>query len=287
MKKLVVVLWCFAGILLGVGVAGDITQWWEHYPFLTNIVSSLAAACFGVPVALVAIQQVYEYQATVKAERTAARRIHALTSGIQSGVDALVAHVERDGGLVRLAFNVKNDLYDVKELSRERISLTRVLNRDDRMEVRSLIEKLDSINETMEQRFGARYVGYHRRLEDQWEELQAEVSATPATTPLSVATRRRFTALLEATSIDGVRLSQQLNDCVMKLWEACDRGEVGAADSAAFQNANSSLKRIRKPIQEVIKAIPVLEDLRDEAQAILVGRETPERESAQGPTPSE
>jgi ABC-type xylose transport system permease subunit len=45
-----------AGVaLLVVGILGDSQGWWQSRPFLTNIVSTLAGACFGLPVLLLQI----------------------------------------------------------------------------------------------------------------------------------------------------------------------------------------------------------------------------------------
>lgn len=47
------------------GAIGDSNGFWVERPFLTNLVSSLAGASFGIPVAILVLQQVSMRQAKV------------------------------------------------------------------------------------------------------------------------------------------------------------------------------------------------------------------------------
>jgi hypothetical protein len=72
-----------AGVLLGVlGAVGDAAGVWSRFPFLTNLASSLTAALFGLPVALVVVQRLLQVQ-TEANERAAAwhlamRSVHSM-----------------------------------------------------------------------------------------------------------------------------------------------------------------------------------------------------------------
>jgi hypothetical protein len=64
-----------AGVLLGVlGAVGDAAGVWSRFPFLTNLASSLTAALFGIPVALVVVQRLLQLQTDAN-DRAAARHL--------------------------------------------------------------------------------------------------------------------------------------------------------------------------------------------------------------------
>jgi hypothetical protein len=76
LRVLWLVLWGVGAVLLGSGWWADQTGFWSSKPFLTNVFSSLTAAMFGVPLALVVLQRVGLAQAEV-VEARAARRLAA------------------------------------------------------------------------------------------------------------------------------------------------------------------------------------------------------------------
>ncbi len=47
-------------VLVGVGILGDAWGWWQSRPFLTNILSTMVGACFGLPLAIVVLRRVIE-----------------------------------------------------------------------------------------------------------------------------------------------------------------------------------------------------------------------------------
>ncbi len=53
-----VVMWILAVLGTGAGAAGDLGGWWDRWPFLTNLLSSLVGALFGVPIALIVLQRI-------------------------------------------------------------------------------------------------------------------------------------------------------------------------------------------------------------------------------------
>lgn len=58
---------------VAVGVLGDANAWWDNQPFLTNLVSSMASALFGIPLALVVFQRLTAAQADRLEKRAADR----------------------------------------------------------------------------------------------------------------------------------------------------------------------------------------------------------------------
>ena len=69
-------LWGAGVLLLGLGQWGDQAGFWSSKPFVTNVFSSLTAALFGVPLALIVLQRLGVTQAEA-VEARAARRLAA------------------------------------------------------------------------------------------------------------------------------------------------------------------------------------------------------------------
>lgn len=72
-----------AGVVLVVlGLVGDLAGFWSDLPFLTNLVSALTGALFGVPVAIVVVQRLLQAQADASdlaaAWRLATRSAHEM-----------------------------------------------------------------------------------------------------------------------------------------------------------------------------------------------------------------
>ncbi|GAA1828174.1 hypothetical protein GCM10009682_54110 [Luedemannella flava] len=57
MRRLALTMWLGALAMTALGVVGDLLRWWEHLQFVMNLVSSLAGALFGLPVALIYLQR--------------------------------------------------------------------------------------------------------------------------------------------------------------------------------------------------------------------------------------
>jgi hypothetical protein len=76
LRVLWLVLWSAGVVLLGLGWWGDEVGFWSSKPFITNVFSSLTAALFGVPIALVVVQRLGVTQAEA-VEARAARRLAA------------------------------------------------------------------------------------------------------------------------------------------------------------------------------------------------------------------
>ncbi|MFI5593142.1 hypothetical protein ACIA5G_49405 [Amycolatopsis sp. NPDC051758] len=69
-------LWSAGAVLLGLEWWGDQARFWSSKPFVTNVFSSLTAALFGVPLALIVLQRLGVTQAEA-VEARAARRLAA------------------------------------------------------------------------------------------------------------------------------------------------------------------------------------------------------------------
>lgn len=99
----VVVTLLAAGVALGVlGAVGDAAGFWSRLPFLTNLASSLTAALFGLPVALVVVQRLLQVQAEANdraaAWRLATRSAHHLrvAAGALPSLDRLTARYDAE-----------------------------------------------------------------------------------------------------------------------------------------------------------------------------------------------
>jgi hypothetical protein len=57
-RVLSAVMWLLGAGLVVLGWIGDSRGWWKDRPFLTNLVSSLTAALFGIPFALVILERI-------------------------------------------------------------------------------------------------------------------------------------------------------------------------------------------------------------------------------------
>lgn len=77
----------FTGALLvEIGFFVDLAGAWQRYPFLVNIVSGMASACFGIPLALAVLSHLLrrqeDYSATLKRRRSAAAAAKQLSGAV-------------------------------------------------------------------------------------------------------------------------------------------------------------------------------------------------------------
>ncbi|MBT2422482.1 hypothetical protein J7F01_31115 [Streptomyces sp. ISL-22] len=75
-----VALWAVGVVLLGLGWWGDSAGFWADKAFATNVFSSVTAAAFGVPLALVVLNRVAMIQAEA-VEARAGRRLAMRVAG--------------------------------------------------------------------------------------------------------------------------------------------------------------------------------------------------------------
>ncbi|MBQ1021407.1 hypothetical protein KBX71_26475 [Micromonospora sp. D93] len=71
MRAAAIGLWLFATAVTALGLYGDRCRWWDNAPFATNLVSSVAGASFGVPIALLILATLSAQQALMTAQREA------------------------------------------------------------------------------------------------------------------------------------------------------------------------------------------------------------------------
>lgn len=72
------VSWSLGVVAFVLGLWGDSSGVWDDKAFLTNVVSSVATALFGIPIALIFLQYLVGHQERITRERT----VIALTDGI-------------------------------------------------------------------------------------------------------------------------------------------------------------------------------------------------------------
>jgi hypothetical protein len=90
LKKTWIALWIIGIILLASGAWGDGIGFWENKPYLTNILSALTGAAFGIPLALVVLQRVAASEADAAEARAARRMAGRVSADLASMVVALV-----------------------------------------------------------------------------------------------------------------------------------------------------------------------------------------------------
>jgi hypothetical protein len=75
-----ILLWILAVTLVWVGLVGDDRGWWSNRPFLTNLISSLTGASFGIPIALIFIGLLSQRQREFEIDRRISDLAHAAAS---------------------------------------------------------------------------------------------------------------------------------------------------------------------------------------------------------------
>jgi hypothetical protein len=98
MRTLVVVAPLAGLVLLTLGLLADQLGWWSTRPFLTNLVSGLTAACFGVPFALLVLSSLTTRQ-TQELQRRGAETLFA---GALSSFETLSERITAGPGHDRL-----------------------------------------------------------------------------------------------------------------------------------------------------------------------------------------
>ncbi|WP_327591533.1 hypothetical protein [Streptomyces chartreusis] len=97
-KALCKVMPPLGGVIVALGVVGDLRGWWEGLGFLTNLVSSFAGLMFAVPFALVALSRLgeaHELLAEQRATKWHSERILADFHASWSRLDSSVWEINR------------------------------------------------------------------------------------------------------------------------------------------------------------------------------------------------
>ncbi|MGV9382760.1 hypothetical protein ACWDRB_43570 [Nonomuraea sp. NPDC003707] len=76
LKRGVMLMWAAGIALVVLGVFGDVTKMWASFPFLTNLITSITAFFFAVPIALLFLQNVTRRQAERLERATASRMLN-------------------------------------------------------------------------------------------------------------------------------------------------------------------------------------------------------------------
>jgi len=91
--------------LLALGIAGDANAWWSDAPFLTNVLSSVAGAMFGIPIALLILPLLADDLAKHSERRAVTNLATAIVESLSSTFAAVVedpdAHLGRLMDLIR------------------------------------------------------------------------------------------------------------------------------------------------------------------------------------------
>lgn len=104
-RRISLLLWSLGLLALFLGIYGDECGWWGDRSFLTNIVSGVTAALFGIPVALLFLSRLATLQAD-QARRAAAR---GLAIRLAEGFRESVMKLTKEGA----PENVDSHLSDV------------------------------------------------------------------------------------------------------------------------------------------------------------------------------
>jgi hypothetical protein len=78
----------FGSALLAIGIIGDANDWFSSLPFLTNILSGVTSACFGIPLALVFLQWLTSLQSEELRKRSIMRLRVKLSAEFQESIFA-------------------------------------------------------------------------------------------------------------------------------------------------------------------------------------------------------
>lgn len=142
LKKAWVTLWIFGLVLFALGAWGDVDKFWENKPFLTNIISAMTGAAFGIPLALIILQRIAASEADAaeaRAARRLARRVAAAMAWealasignqeaeLQAARDYFVSQVGEPGEFLYLESDLQT-IYSVTAKAFERVD--RLLSAD-------------------------------------------------------------------------------------------------------------------------------------------------------------
>jgi hypothetical protein len=90
LQRVWITLWAVGLVLLGLGVWGDSSNFWNGRSYLVNLFSALTSAAFGIPLAFVILQRVTATQANAAEARAAVRMAAAVSSRLARAAQVLV-----------------------------------------------------------------------------------------------------------------------------------------------------------------------------------------------------
>jgi hypothetical protein len=71
------------------GLLGDERGWWSDRPFLTNLLTAIAGACFGIPLAIAVLQSLSRLQGHLYERRKNFEKIASLGANLLGRVEVL------------------------------------------------------------------------------------------------------------------------------------------------------------------------------------------------------
>jgi hypothetical protein len=86
-----VALWACGATLMAFGIWGDQSGFWNDRPYLSNTLSEVTSAAFGVPVALALLQRLASQESEAADSRSARRMARRVSADLESAVMALTA----------------------------------------------------------------------------------------------------------------------------------------------------------------------------------------------------
>ncbi len=89
LKRAWIVLWAGGAALLAFGAWGDSSGFWADKPYLSNTLSEMTSAAFGVPVALVLLQRLASSESAAAESRSARRMARRVSADLESTVRTL------------------------------------------------------------------------------------------------------------------------------------------------------------------------------------------------------
>jgi hypothetical protein len=94
-RRASVAMWVTALSLSALGVFGDLHHWWTDLQFVTNLVSSLAGALFGLPVALIVLKWLNAVEAEQRRRQDVVHLARIAVDDVVDNVDALTPDADR------------------------------------------------------------------------------------------------------------------------------------------------------------------------------------------------
>lgn len=94
--------------LLVVGSVGDFRGWWASIPYLTNVLTGLTGAMFGVPFAVLFLARVARHQADEAERRGVQRLLSTATAALADGTSGLLKRSASRESLKELLFALEN-----------------------------------------------------------------------------------------------------------------------------------------------------------------------------------
>ena len=88
-------------MLLALGTWGDAAGFWTSKPYLTNVVSALTGAAFGVPLALVVLQRIAASEADSREARVTRRLAARVSEDFAKSVEALAPAAQTHWALLQ------------------------------------------------------------------------------------------------------------------------------------------------------------------------------------------